>query len=801
MKFTLSWLKRHLNTEADLEQITETLTMVGLEVEKVLDRASGLESFVTSRVINVEKHPNAERLSVCEVDTGPEKFQVVCGAPNVLNGLIGVFARPGSYIPGTGIDLKSAKIRGIESNGMLLSEHEMNLSDNHEGIIELPKETKIGVAAVEVMRLNDPIIEIGVTPNRGDCLGVRGIARDLAAAGLGTLYDATVEPIPGTFISPINVHLDFDKNNAEACSYFVGRFIKGAENVQSPRWLKEQLSAIGLRPISALVDITNWMTFDRSRPLHVFDASKINGDLRVRLSKKDEKFLGLDGRQYTLDNEMTVICDDNGLEALGGIMGGERSGVTNETCDLFLEAAYFDPIRTAATGRKLNLHSDARFRFERGIDPSFLVEGIETASKLIEEICGGKFSELVTAGAEPNWKQQVNVKTSQINLLGGVDIEEKTIINILRNLGFSTEKNNENICVSVPPWRPDISSEACLVEEVLRINGYDRIPPVSIKIKKHSSKPVLTPLQSRRSLARRILAARGIMEAVTYSFVSAKYANLFGGANKDLEIENPISQELNTMRPSILPTLILAAKRNTDRGINNVDLFEVGPQFTGNNPGEQFFAGSGIRSGFSNKRHWAINPRKTDVFDTKADALALLAELKVNTDRLTSEADAPNWYHPGRSGTIRLGPKHILANFGEIHPRILDEMEIDYSIAAFEVFLDALPVSRKKNSAYRPTLHLTPFQTVERDFAFVVDADIESVKLANAVWASKNKLVSDVSIFDVFEGKNLGQNQKSVAMSVTLQPLEKTLTDEEIETVAQEIIASVKGLTGGQLRE
>ncbi|MBL94129.1 MAG: phenylalanine--tRNA ligase subunit beta [Magnetovibrio sp.] len=801
MKFTLSWLKRHLNTEADLEQIAETLTMVGLEVEKVLDRASGLESFVTARVIDVKKHPNAERLSVCKVDAGSEKFQVVCGAPNVRNGLISIFARPGSYIPGTGINLKSAKIRSIESNGMLLSEHEMNLSDNHEGIIELSKETKIGVAAVEVMRLNDPIIEIGVTPNRGDCLGVRGIARDLAATGLGTLYDTAAEPIPGTFISPVNVHLDFDRNNAEACSYFVGRFIKGVENVQSPRWLKEQLSAIGLRPISALVDITNWMTFDLSRPLHVFDASKINGDLRVRLSKKGEKFLGLDGKHYTLDNEMTVICDDNGLEALGGIMGGERSGVTSETCDLFLEAAYFDPIRTAATGRKLNLHSDARFRFERGVDPSFLVEGIETASKLIEEICGGEFSVLVTAGAEPNWKREVNFKTNQINFLGGIDIEEKTIINILGNLGFSTEKNNENIRVSVPPWRPDISSEACLVEEVLRINGYDRIPPVSIKIKKHSSKPVLTPLQSRRSLARRILAARGIMEAVTYSFVSAKYANLFGGAKKDLQIENPISQELNTMRPSILPTLILAAKRNTDRGINNVDLFEVGPQFTGSNPGEQFFAGSGIRSGFSNMRHWAVNHRRIDLFDTKADALALLAELKVNTDRLTSVADAPNWYHPGRSGTIKLGPKHILANFGEIHPRILDEMGIDYPIAAFEVFLDALPVSRKKNSAYRPTLHLAPFQTVERDFAFVVDADLETAKLANAVWASNNKLVSDVSIFDVFEGKNLGQNQKSVAMSVTLQPLEKTLTDEEIETVAQEIIASVKDLAGGQLRE
>ncbi len=800
MKFTLSWLKEHLETAATLDQITDRLTMVGLEVEKVTRRDSGLETFVVGHVVEARQHPNADRLRVCTVDTGTETVELVCGAPNARTGMKGVFAPSGSYIPGTGITLKPTDIRGVTSNGMLLSEREMGLSDEHDGIVDLDPDAPVGAAAVAIMGLNDPIIEIAITPNRGDCLGVRGIARDLAASGIGSLKPLTNGPVPGTFKSPIDVTLDFDDENRNVCSMFVGRYIRGVQNGESPAWLKDKLFAVGLRPISALVDITNLLTMDLCRPLHVFDVAKVDGNIHARMARPGEKLLALNGKEYEADETMCVIADDSRAEALGGIIGGEESGCTEITTDVFLECAYFDPIRTAMTGRKLQILSDARFRFERGVDPAFLVNGAEIATRLILDLCGGEPSELVVAGGEPDWQRDLALRPERVRELGGVDVPLNEIERILLVLGFGVSGDNGSLNVSIPSWRSDIVGEACLVEEVVRIYGYDKIPVVPVHPGGALPEPALLTNQRRHSQARRVLAGRGMTEAVTYSFLSRADAKLFGGAADTVALVNPISTDLDVMRPSILPNLLNAAKRNTDSGIDSIALFEVGPEFSGDNPDDEIFAATGIHVRKIGDRNWAEGPRAVDAFDAKADALAVLADLGAPVGNLQVFTDAPAWYHPGRSGSLKLGPKNTLACFGEVHPGILRKIGLKGPVAAFEVYIDGLPQPKAKNSTTRPVLKLSPFQRVERDFAFVVDTGVEAAQVSRAALGADKKLITEVKIFDVFAGGNLGEDKKSIAINVILQPTEATLTDTEIETVGASIVANVGKLTGGVLR-
>ncbi len=801
MKFTLGWLKEHLDTDATLVEVVDRLTMVGLEVEGVEDRAAGLEEFVVAHVAEAVQHPDADRLRVCTVDFGGEApVQVVCGAPNARAGMKGVFARSGLHIPGTDITLKKAQIRGVESNGMLLSEREMGLSDEHDGIIELDASSPVGTSAVEVMGLNDPVIEIAITPNRGDCLGVRGIARDLAASGLGTLKPLIVNPVPGAFDSPIEVHLDFGADTADACPYFVGRYVRGVTNGESPKWLKDRLLAIGLRPISALVDITNLMTFGYNRPLHVFDADKVEGDIHVRLSTPGETLLALDGKEYTLDDSVTVIGDEARAEGLGGVMGGEESGCTGTTVNVFVESAFFDPIRTARTGRKLNVMSDARFRFERGIDPEFLIDGMEIATRLILDLCGGEVSENVVAGAPPARQCAINLRLERVRTLGGVDIPAAECIRILEALGFVVERSGDTLKTVPPAWRSDVVDEACLVEEIIRVNGYDNIPAVPFANDHNLPHTSYSSFQRRRGSARRCAATRGLVEAVTYSFLASAQANLFGGVPDGLRLINPISSDLDVMRPSLLPNLIAAVGRNADKGVPNGALFEVGPVFHGEVPGEQSQVLTGIRSGEFLVRDWTGPARVVDIFDAKADALALLADLGAPTTKLQVFTETPGWYHPGRSGELRLGPKTTLARFGEIHPGVLRRMDVKGPVVAFEILLENLPEPRPRKSSAKSNLELSNLHPVERDFAFVVSGDTPAEELLGAARGADKVLIADVRLFDVFEGGSLETGMKSVAINVILQPSEKTLTDAEIEEVAAKVVEKVQSTTGGTLR-
>ncbi len=801
MKFTLGWLKEFLDTDATLDEVVDRLTMVGLEVEGVEDRATGLEEFVIAHVTEAVQHPDADRLRVCTVDFGgDEPVQVVCGAPNARTGMKGVFARSGLHIPGTGITLKKAEIRGVESNGMLLSEREMGLSDEHDGIIDLDADSPVGTPAVAVMGLDDPVIEIAITPNRGDCLGVRGIARDLAASGLGALKPLNANPVPGALDSPIKVHLDFETDTADACPYFVGRYVRGVTNGESPKWLKDRLIAIGLRPISALVDITNLMTVGYNRPLHVFDADKVEGDIHVRLATPGETLLALDGKEYTLDDAMTVIGDDTHAEALGGVMGGEESGCTETTVNVFVESAYFDPIRTAKTGRKLNLMSDARYRFERGIDPEFLIDGMEIATRLIQDLCGGEVSENVIAGAPPVWQRSIDLRLDRVRTLGGVEIAADECIRILEVLGFTVARDGDTLKTEAPAWRSDIVDEACLVEEIIRVNGYDKIPAVPFINDHNLPHTSYSSFQRRRASVRRRAATRGLVEAVTYSFLPGAQADLFGGVPDGLRLINPISSDLDVMRPSLLPNLIAATGRNSDKGVPNGALFEVGPVFHGETPGEQSQILAGIRCGDMQVRSWVGPARSVDAFDAKADALALLDDLGAPTPRLQVFTEAPHWYHPGRSGELRLGPKTTLARFGEVHPGVLRKMGVKGPVVAFEILLENLPEPKTRKSAAKPHLELPNLHPVERDFAFVVSSDTPAEKVLGAARGADKALIADVRLFDVFEGGNLENGMKSVAINVILQPSEKTLTDAEIEEIAARVVERVQSTTGGSLR-
>ncbi|MAQ71466.1 MAG: phenylalanine--tRNA ligase subunit beta [Alphaproteobacteria bacterium] len=804
MKFTLSWLKDHLDTKASLEEITEKLTAIGLEVESVEDRAKDFTPFKVAHVVQAEQHPDADRLKLCKVDTGDGIVQVVCGAPNARKGMKAVFAPEGSYIPGLDVTLKKGVIRGQESNGMLVSEREMNLSDEHEGIIDLPEDTPIGKPLAQLYGLDDPVIDIAITPNRADCTGVRGIARDLAAAGLGTLKPLDISEIKGAFVSPIDVSLKFDKSNENACPHFIGRYVKNVENKPSPKWLRDRLKSIGLRPNSALVDITNYLSLDHGRPLHVFDADKLKGDVYARLAKNGERLEGLDDKTYELSEDMTVICDDSGVIGLAGVMGGEPTGCTEDTKNVFIEAAYFDPMRTAKTGRATGINSDARYRFERGIDPDFTKDGMELATLMVLNFCGGEASESVEAGSAPDVTHQVKYKPSRAKEQLGFDISEEEQKDILSHLGFTVKSEKDSWSITNPSWRNDIQGAADIVEEIGRIKGYENIEDTPLpEISGSDIEASETLSFSRARIVRASLSANGFDECITWSFIADKTADMFGANDnpnkKGLSLLNPISSELDTMRPSILPNLLEAAKRNTDRGFANGKLFEVGPVFQSSKPNGFDMVASGIIYGEIATKHWSdTKPRIADAFDAKDNALLALESIGAPATNLQVSRDAPDHYHPGRSGALRLG-KNILAVFGEIHPGILQDMDIEFPVSGFEIYLEKTPVPRKKGSQ-KSLLKVSNFQPVTRDFAFLVERNVDSDQFVRAAMSADKKLVTDVTVFDIYMGKNIDENQKSVALSVTLQPAEKTLTDKEIESVSKSIIDEIEKRTGGKLR-
>lgn len=801
MKFTLSWLKDYLETDAAVAEIGEKLTAIGLEVEEIHDPAAALAPFTVAYVEEAVQHPDADRLQVCTVNTGDELVQVVCGAPNARAGMKGVFARSGTTIPGTGVKLKKSKIRGVESNGMLCSEREMGMSEEHDGIIDLPADAPVGAPFAAVIGQDDPMIHIAITPNRADCLGVSGIARDLAAAGLGTLKSLAVEPVAGTFPSPIGVRFDFADDKGDACPLFLARYVRGVKNGPSPQWLQERLKAIGLRPISALVDMTNYLTFDRNRPVHAFDADRIKGDhLWLKLGCGGQSFEALNEKSYTLDDDMTAIGDESGIVSLAGVMGGEASGCGDETTNVFLEVALFDPVRTATTGRRLGLESDARYRFERGLDPAFARDGLEAATRMVQDLCGGEASEVVVAGEVPSWHREITFRPSRVHSLGGIDLDAVESVRILHDLGFACDEvGSDHVAVLPPSWRGDIVGEPDLVEEVLRVHGYDNIPAVSLPRHSVRTSAGLDITQRRAGWARRALAARGLMEAVTYSFMSATVADQFGGVVDALRLANPISADLDAMRPSILPNLIDAAARNADRGFADIGLFEVGPQFEGDKPDEQRHVASGLRAGSAAPRNWQSASRSVDVFDAKADALAALEAAGAPVASLQVSTDAPGWYHPGRSGAFKLGPK-VLGWFGEIHPGVLTSLDVAGPAVGFEVFIDSIPVAKRKAARTRPALKTSDFQAVERDFAFVVEEAVAADQLVRAAQSVDKKLITAVAVFDLYAGKGIDVGHKSVAIAVRLQPTDGTLTDEDIEAVATKVVENVTRQTGGKLR-
>jgi phenylalanyl-tRNA synthetase beta chain len=792
MKTTFDWLKTHLDTDASPESVVERLVMLGHDVDGVENRAAALEPFTVASVVSAEQHPNADRLKVCVVDTGNETVQVVCGAPNAHTGMKGVFAPPGTVIPRTGALLKESTIRGVASRGMLCSAYELGLGDDHDGIIELAADAPVGTKYADLLGLGDAVVDIKVTPNRADCLGVRGVARDLAASGLGRLKPLDATPVPGRFRSPIGIAIE----DRSACPLFLGRHLRGVRNGPSPEWLRRRLEAIGLRPISALVDVTNFLTFDLNRPLHVFDAGRLDGGLTVRLAHAGETLLALNGQEYQLDPEVTVIADRNGVQSLGGVIGGKATACTEATTEIFIEAALFDPVRTAATGRRLNIASDARYRFERGLDPAFVGDGLEIATRLMLELCGGEASEIVAAGVAPDWRRRYVLRAERPASLGGLDVPAEESAAILRALGCAVEPLRAgDLSVEPPSWRGDIEGEADLVEEVLRVKGYDLIPAAPLPREAPLPRPALVPARRRSELVRRALAARGLVEAVTFSFISAREAELFGGAKPELRLVNPISADLDAMRPSLLAGLVAAIRRNADRGHPDAALFELGPLYRDDTPEGQVLAAAGLRAGQTDAKNWREPAHPVDLYQVKADALAALAAMGAPAVQVAAEP--PAWFHPGRAGLLRLGPT-VLGAFGELHPAVIEAFDARAPIAGFEVFLDAVPEPRAAHA--KPAPQLSVFQPIERDFAFVVDRDLPAETLLRAARGVDRKLVAEIRLFDVYEGAGLPPGKKSLAITIRLQPVDHTLTDAEIEGFSQRLVAQIEKATGGHLR-
>jgi len=817
MKFTLSWLKDHLETSASLEKICETLTMIGLEVEQVTDRSSNLKSFTVAKIIAAEKHPEADKLRVCRVESDIGELQIVCGAPNARAGMHVVLAKEGAVIPHGGMVIKKTKIRGVESSGMLCSAEELALGGDSSGIIELPETSKIGEAAARALGLDDPVIDIAVTPNRADCLSVIGIGRDLSAAGMGKRkINQLYEPqkvlelfrsiASDRLESPVKVTIE-----SPHCQQFIGFYIQGITNGHSPDWLRKRLEAIGQRSISALVDITNYLMLDLGRPMHVYDADKLKGNIKVRHARQGERFKALDGNEYKLLPSMTVISDDAGVLGLAGIMGGEESSCSENTKNVFLEMALFDQVNIAETGRILGILSDARYRFERGVDADQkigcsgysgqIAMKAEVAAYVIHKYCGGKVSRTVNAGVPPEWVRTITFRPERIKTLGGINLADKAKT-ILTSLGFECTFEKDSWTVSPPSWRADIEGEADLIEEILRIHGYGHIPPTPMPPLPVIGKPTPDAVQQRAHRAKRVLASRGMLECCSWSFLPEAQAKLFGGNHPQLKLLNPISADLDTMRPSLLPNLLSAAKKNAFRGFRDLALFEAGLQFHDVTPDGQRMVAAGIRSGHIAECNYQEGlfqhkDRPVDAFDAKTDALAVLQALSVSKCEIT--AHTPPWYHPGRSGALTLG-KIILGYFGEIHPALLPLFDIESGVAAFEIFLDAIPASRAKGNA-RPPLKLSDFQAVERDFAFTVPGSVTAADIIKTIAQADKQLITDVAIFDVYTGKGIDGGKKSVAVKVTLQAMDRTLSEQDIAVVSQAVIAAAAKGFGGQLRQ
>lgn len=806
MKFTIEWLKDHLETTASTTEIIDTLTTIGLEVEDVEDQAKALDAFTVCHVISAEKHPNADKLKVCMVDTGSgDPVKVVCGAPNAKTGMKGVFAAVGTYIPGTDFTLSKGVIRGEESNGMLCSERELLLSDNHDGIIELDADAPLGQKYADYAKRDGVTIDIAITPNRGDCTGVYGIARDLAAADIGRLKDAPIKAIPSVAPSAIQpLEHRFGPDEPKTIKKFAGRLIKNVKNGPSPEWLQERLIAVGLRPINALADITNFVSLGWGRPLHAYDADKLTGAPHLRNAKNGEELEGLDGKTYQLDDTMTVIADDSGALCLGGILGGVPSSCTDETTNIFMECASWDPTLIAKTGRKTGIVSDARYRLERFVDPALTEPGLELATKLVMEICGGEPCEPVISGDDPIEERIIEFPLSEVKRLTGLNLVETEIKGVLKRLGFWCAGNGDVVKVAVPSWRPDVTMKADLVEEVMRIVGVDNVPVDPLPRLSGVAPKMLTLIQNRRRLARRSLAARGLDEAVTWSFISESEAKRFGGGADNLRLSNAIASDLTDMRPSLLPGLLAAAGRNANRGYADAALFEVGQIFLSDQPEGQYTYAAGLRKGTAgiqgSGRHWQGAADKVSVFDAKADLAALLDAMGHDMAKVQIVAEPADWSHPGRGGRIQLGPKLVLGWFGELHPGLLKQYDLDGPVVVFEVNLDAIPTPRQKGTKAKPPLGLSDLMPLSRDFAFVVDANVPAANIIRAAQGANKKLISDVTIFDVFEGTHIGEGKKSVAIEVGIQPLDKTLTDAEIEAVSAAVVAAVEKATGGALR-
>jgi len=789
MKFSLSWLKAHLDTDASLTEITDKLTDIGLELEGIENPADVLRPFRVAKVIEAGPHPNADKLQLLKVDDGAaEPWQVVCGAPNAKAGMIGVFGPPGTYIPGSDFTLKPAKIRDVESFGMMCSARELELGEDHDGIIELPESAagEVGASYADYAKLDDPVIDVAITPNRQDCMGVRGIARDLAAAGLGTLKPMDIANIARNGTGP-NIAID----DPEGCPAFYGCTVIGVTNCASPDWMQARLKSAGQKPISALVDITNYVTLDQGRPLHVYDVAKLKGGLVARKAQDGEKLVALNDKEYMLDETMTVIADQAGAHGIGGIMGGATNGTDENTTDVLIECAYFDPAHIARTGQKLMLTSDARQRFERGVDPAFLEEGIAIATALVQELCGGAASEITRAGEAPTEQRTIAYDPSQCATLGGLDVTPDRQKAILEALGFAVDGDWQ---ITVPTWRRDVHGWQDLVEEVIRIEGLDNIPSTPLPRKPGVAKPTASPEQMAERKARRAAAARGLNEVVNWSFISEKEAAPFGGGNWSLA--NPISEDLKVMRPSLLPGLISAAQRNAARGASSIRLFEVGRRYLESS--EHPTIGL-VLAGENRARSWQSGgATKFDAYDAKAEVLAILDAAGAPTDKLMDFGEAGDHYHPGQSGTLRLGPKKILAAYGVLHPSTTKAMGFKGSAVAAEIFLDAIPL-KKKSGHMRDAFAPPALQAVTRDFAFIVDADLPAGDLVRAVKGADKKLITDARIFDLFEGPSVGEGQKSLAVEITLQPTDATLTEEDLKSLSDKVVKNAAKL-GAELR-
>lgn len=820
MKFTLSWLREHLDTTASLETITDRLTGIGLELEGVENPGAALAPFRVGYIIEAVQHPNADRLRACTVDAGEGPVSVVCGAPNARTGIKVVFAPVGATIPASGMVLKAGEIRGVASNGMLCSARELGLGEDHDGIIELPEDAPVGARFVDYKGLDEPVIEIAVTPNRGDALSVRGVARDLAAAGIGTLKTWEPAPVPGEGASALTWAIE----KPETCPWVLGRTVRGVKNGPSPAWLQDRLRAIGLRPISTLVDITNFFTFDLGRPLHVFDVAKVKGDRLTIRAGRGESFLALNGKTVTVTEDDCVIADAEGVVSLAGVVGGEETGCTEETTEVFIECAYFDPVAIALTGRRHQVASDARARFERGIDAALMPAALEAATQMVLALCGGTASDVVSAGAEPAWRRTARLRFDRLQSFAGADIPRDEAEAILRRLGFGLAASDEaSITVHVPSWRNDIAGrggleparalspevlekvaagvaqiepEVDLVEEVLRIWGIDRVQPVSLPAVSAVPTAAFTPRQSRALVARRVLAGRGLAEAVTFSFADHKAAELFGEAPEALRLVNPIASDLDQLRATPLITLSLAAARNAARGFADHGLFEIGPAFHEGVRGGQQTVAAGLRLG-ETPRNWLEPARGVTAMDAKADVWAALTALGLPLEALTVTADAPAYYHPGRSGVVRQGPKTVLARFGALHPSVIRALDLPADAVAFEIFLDIIPEPKRRKKA---APELSAFQPLRRDFAFVFASDVAAEAVLRAARGAVRDLITGVTLFDVYEGDKMEPGRKSLGVEVVFQPKERSLTDAEIEEASAKVVAAVTKATGAVLR-